>query len=38
MWEENRKIINIVNKKTFQPRLKTGKKKSKVCNKKKDFG
>ena len=27
IWEENRKIMDIVNEKTFQPRLKTGKKK-----------
>ena len=27
MWEENQKIIDIVNKKTFQPGLRTGKEK-----------
>ena len=27
MWEENRKIIDIVNEKTFQPRPRTGKEK-----------
>ena len=27
MWEENRKIIDIVDEKTFQPGLRTGKEK-----------
>ena len=27
MWEKNRKIIDIVDKKTFQPRLRTRKEK-----------
>ena len=27
MWEENQKIIDIVNEKTFQPRLRTEKEK-----------
>ena len=27
MWEKNLKIIDIVNEKTFQPRLKTEKEK-----------
>ena len=27
MWEENQKIMNIVNEKTFQPRLRTKKEK-----------
>ena len=38
MWEENQKIINIVNEKTFQPGLRTGKEKPKVCDERKDFG
>ena len=30
MWEENRKIIDIVDEKTFQPGLRTGKKKPRL--------
>ena len=30
MWEENQKIIDIVNKKTFQPGLRTGKEKPRL--------
>ena len=37
VWVKNRKIISvdIVNEKTFQPGLRTRKKKPKVCGKKK---
>ena len=38
MWEKNQKIIDIINIKTFQPRLKTKKDKPKVCGEKRDFG
>ena len=34
MWEENRKIIDIVNEKTFQPELRTGKKKPRLMERK----
>ena len=37
MWKENQKIIDIVNEKTFQPGLRTGKEKPKVYGEKKDF-
>ena len=30
MWEENRKIIDIVDGKTFQPELRIGKKKPRL--------
>ena len=30
MWEENRKIIDIVDEKTFQPGLRTGKEKPRL--------
>ena len=33
MWEENQKIINIVDEKTFQSGLKTRKKKPRLVEK-----
>ena len=30
MWEENQKIIDIIDENTFQPRLKTGKEKQRL--------
>ena len=38
MWEKNQKIIDIIDKKTFQPELRTGKEKPKVCDEKRNFG
>ena len=38
IWKENHKIINIVDKIIFQPRLRTRKKKPKMCGEKRDFG
>ena len=32
--EENRKIIDIINEKTFKPRLKTGKEKPRLVERK----
>ena len=37
MWKKNQKIIDIVNKKTFQPRLKTRIEKPKMCGKERDL-
>ena len=37
MWEENQKIINIVDEKIFYPRLKIGKNKPKVCVERRDL-
>ena len=37
MWEENRKIIDIVNEKTFQPRQGQGRKNRKWCGERKDL-
>ena len=34
MWEENRKIIDIVDEKTFQPGLRTGKEKPRLMERK----
>ena len=34
MWEEKRKIIDIVDEKTFQPGLRTGKKKPRLMERK----
>ena len=36
MWKKNQKIIDIINKKTFQPGLKIRKKKLKVYDEKRD--
>ena len=33
MWEENQKIIDIVNEKTFQPGLRIGKEKPRLVEK-----
>ena len=38
IWEENQKIINIVDEKTFQSGLRTRKKKPKVWGERRDFG
>ena len=37
MWEENRKIRDIVDEKTFQPGLRIGKEKPKVCGERRDL-
>ena len=37
IWKKNQKIINIINEKTFQLRLKTEKEKPKVYGEKKDL-
>ena len=37
IWEKNRKIIDIVNEKTFQLGLKIGKEKPKICGERRDF-
>ena len=38
IWEENQKITDIIDEKTFQPGLRTGKEKPNVCGKRRDFG
>ena len=38
IWKKNQKIINIINEKIFQPRLRTGKKKPKVYDEWRDSG
>ena len=35
MWKENRKIINFVDDKTFQPELKTGQEKLRLIEREK---
>ena len=35
--EKNQKIIDIINEKTFQPGLRTGKEKLKMCVERRDL-
>ena len=37
MWEENRKIMDIVDEKTFQPGQRQGRKKRKWCGERRDL-